>query len=188
MQKDINFYSGLKEIKVKESVSPVVVVLGVLIALSVGLQAGGGLLIYRANGLLLEGIEQKRAYLTDEQNRQLAEDTLQKRAIASLYEQYGSVTAQAYARYYTLPVIDSAGFLQIARCMPTDMKVVGFSMQWGSVIMECESKSEEAPMIFVNALRNTGAMNGIAYNGYTVNAGGVVEFRVSGIYKSGDKK
>ncbi len=187
MQKDINFYSGLKEIKVKESVSPVVVVLGVLIALSIGLQAGGGLLIYSANGLLLDGIEQKRAYLTDEQNKQLAEDTLYKRAIVALYEQYGSVTGQAYARYYTLPVIDSAGFLQIACCMPTDMKVVEFSMQWGSVVMKCESKSEKTPMIFVNALRDTGAMNGIVYNGYTVSTDGVVEFEVSGVYKAGDK-
>ncbi len=187
MQKDINFYSGLKEIKVKESVSAVVVVLGVLIALSIGLQAGGGLLVYRANGLLLDGIEQKRAYLTDEQNKQLAEDTLYKRAVVSLYEQYGSVTEQAYQRYYTLPVIDSAGFLQIARCMPADMKVVKFSMQWGSVVMDCESKSEETPMTFVNALRDTGAMNGIVYNGYTVRPDGVVEFKVSGVYKAGDK-
>lgn len=188
MQKDINFYSGLKEIRVKESVSPVVIVLSVLVILSIAVEAGFGLLIHATNKVILGSIEDTRSYLTNENNKKLAEDTLYKQSLAGLYEQYGSITEQAYARYYTLPVIDSSGFLQIAKCMPSDMKVVQFTMEWGDIVMECESKSEETPNTFVNALRDTGAMNGIVYNGYTVSSEGVVSFRVSGKYMSGDKK
>ncbi len=188
MQKDINFYSGLKEVKVKESVSPAVVVLGVLIALSVGLQGGAGLLINAANGVLLAGIEETRDYLTDENNKALAEDTLYQRATISLYEQYKTITEQAYARYYTLPVLDSAGFAQIAGCMPSDLKVVQFSLSGGALVMDLECKNEDTPVVFVNALRETGAISGLTYNGYTVSDDGVVAFQVSGVYMAGDKK
>lgn len=188
MPKDMDFYAGLKEIKVKESLSPAVVVLGLLIAITVGLQGGSAILVHTANESLLQRIDKTRTYLTDPNNKAVAEDTLYKRAVVSLYEQYGSTTGEAYARYYTLPVLDSAGFARIAACMPSDMKVVRFTMDAGNLVMDCECKNEDTPVVFVNALRAAGTVNGIVYNGYTVSSDGVVAFQVSGVYQSGDKK
>ncbi|MFA9381750.1 MAG: hypothetical protein ACERKO_11895 [Acetanaerobacterium sp.] len=187
MQKDINFYTGLKELRVKESVSAATVILGVLIAISVGLLIGGAYLIKEANDVVLDGIDALHGYLTGPENKALAEDTLRKRAIENLYNQYGEITGEAYDSYYTLPILDSADFGLISAAMPEDMKVVQFTFESGGVVMDCECKNEDTPVIFANALKDTQLFSHITYNGYLVSTDGVVTFKVIGVHKGGDR-
>ncbi len=186
MHKDINFYDGLKDVKVKQTVSPAVVVLSLLIVFSAGLIALSAYSMRYLNNAVYAEADAIHNFLADKGNQSLAQETLQKQSVAGLYKQYADITGKAYEDYYSLPFADSGSFALVTAAMPEDMKVLSFTLQNGNLILECQSKSETTPAAFVNAVKKTGLFVDVAYNGYVVGSKGEVLFTVTCTQKGGN--
>lgn len=188
MQKDINFYSSLKEVKAKQSVSPVVIILMIVVVLSIAAIFGVGSLIKSANDLVIADVEAARSYLTDPNNKIYVKEVLEKRALVSNYENYGSLTGQYYDDYYTYPVLSSSTFKAISAAMPEDVKVDKYTCSDYTLILECICDKEVSPPTFTNALKETGMFTDVLYTGYTVdNKTGKLKFVLGCQFKGGDK-
>lgn len=190
MQKDINFYSSLKEVKAKQSVSPVVIILMIVVVLSIASIIGVGSLIKSANDLVIADVEAARSYLTDPNNKIYVKEVLEKRALVSNYEKYGSLTGEYYDDYYTYPVLSSSTFKAISASMPEDVKVVKYEYQDSTnvLLLECTCEKEVSPPIFTNALKETGIFTEVLYTGYKVDQQtGKLEFVLGCVFKGGDK-
>lgn len=179
MRKDINFYTGLKEIKIKPPVSPMVIVLSLLILLSSIVLALGFNGIGFLNRVVYSEAEAVHRYLVNPDNQAMAQDTLNKRAIEGLYSQYADITGKAYGDYLTLPYLDSPAYKKITAAMPSDMKFLSFSAENGSIEINCECKKETSPAVFVNALKKTDLFVEVIYNGYAISTDGKVVFTVT---------
>ncbi|SDM67013.1 hypothetical protein [Acetanaerobacterium elongatum] len=179
MRKDIDFYTGLKEIKVKPPVSPAVIVLSILILLSSVVLALGFNGINILNQVVYNEAEAVHRYLTNADNQAVAQDTLKKQAIEGLYSQYAGITGKAYGDYLTLPYLDSAAYKKITAAMPADMKFLSYTATNGSIEISCECKKETSPADFVNALKKTDLFVEVIYNGYSVNDEGKVIFIIT---------
>lgn len=168
MRKDINFYTGLKDIKVKQAISPVVILLGLLIMASVVLLGLGYNGISILNQMVYSEADAVHKYLADPENQAMAQDTLKMQATQGLYNQYADITRKSYNDYYTLPFLDSAAFKKITAALPADVKFLSFTAGNGSLEMECQCKKETSPAAFVNAVKNSELFVEVIYSGYTV--------------------
>ena len=188
LQKDINFYDGIKDVKIKQTTSPVIVILiGIIVIIAI-LLTSVGFLMAQANSALLMEIEDVHDFLVNPQNKALADGTLQKQAIAGVYDQYGKISGEAYYNYFTRPLLNSDSFDAVLKATPKGVVTDKFLFTDGGVTMECRSKKETDPATFVNALKKTGIFTSANCPGYTYDdETEYYKFNVICLTKGGDK-
>ncbi len=182
LPKDINFYAGLRKLRLRRAASPIAAALGFLLALSVAVMAGGGIALYTRNALILRDTKGLRAYLANENNLAAANDTIDQKNQAGRYEEYEGILEGILSEYYTLPVLSSQSFRLIAAAMPADMRATLFDFTSGTLVMELVCTKETSPAAFVNAVKGTGLFSDVVFTGYLADAlTGTISFEVTGV-------